>query len=71
MNTKEQVKAALDTLRAVAEAIRQLKQIQSGYLYAQLMGHMDLATYEKIIGHLKRAGLVKEENHLLTWIEPK
>lgn len=40
-------------------------------MYAgQLMGVMDLAQYEKIIGILKRTGLVKETNHLLEWIEP-
>ena len=64
-------KAALEVLRVVADTIRELKQVPSGHLYAQLMGTMDLATYEKIIGVLKNAGLITEQNHLLTWNEPK
>jgi hypothetical protein len=69
---KERLKAGLKALQAVAEAIRELKQIPSGTLYAQLMGVMDLETYEHLIGTLKGAGLVSESQaHLLTWIEPK
>ena len=68
--TSRQVKGAIEILRAVAETIRELKEIPSGHLYAQLMGQMDLPTYTKIIDTLKDAGLVKESGHLLTWIEP-
>ena len=40
-------------------------------LYAQLMGVMELATYERIIGTLKRTGLVREtQMHLLEWAGP-
>jgi hypothetical protein len=34
------------------------------------MGKIDLAAYEGAIGLLKRAGLVVEKGHVLTWIEP-
>ena len=66
----EEIKAGVEVLRAVADAIRELKQVPSGHLYARLMGYMDLAAYERIIGVLKNAGLVREENHLLIWVEP-
>ena len=69
--TKQQVAAALEAVRAVADAIRELKRVPSGHLYAQLMPLMDLATYDKIIGTLKGAGLVREEFHELIWVEPK
>jgi hypothetical protein len=69
--TKEQVRAALDAVVAVADLIRALGSVPSGELYARLMGHMDLETYDKIIGILKRAGLVAESNHRLTWVGPK
>ena len=34
------------------------------------MGHMDIHTYNRIVGTLKNAGLVTEENYLLTWSGP-
>jgi predicted transcriptional regulator len=69
--TKEQIKAAIETLRAIADTIREAKRIPSGTLYAVLMGKMSLETYEKIIGTLKNTGLVREtESHLLEWAGP-
>jgi hypothetical protein len=69
-SSKDQVKAAISIVAAVAEAIRELGSIRSGHLYARLMGHVDVATYTKIIGTLKNAGLVAEKNDLLTWVGP-
>ena len=66
MNAKE--KAALDAIVTVGEAIKALGSVPSGHLYAQLMPYMSLETYNKIIAILVRAGGVKEERHLLTWI---
>lgn len=63
--------AAFQILAAVAEAIRELRSVPSGHLYAQLMGRMDFETYTKIIDRLKGAGLVAEnKSNLLTWIGP-
>jgi hypothetical protein len=63
-----QEKAALQTVVAVGEAIKDLGSVPSGHLYARLMGHMSLETYNKVIGLLVKVGAVKEENHLLTWV---
>lgn len=71
MSNAEQVTAAIRMAAAVGEAIKDLGSVPSGHLYARLMGHMDLTTYNKLIGILKQADLVKEENHLLTWIGPE
>jgi len=68
--TPEQVFASLNLVKAVADTIRDLKQVPSGLLYSELMAYMDLETYNKIIGILKSAGLVTEQNYLLTWVEP-
>jgi ABC-type iron transport system FetAB ATPase subunit len=68
--TKEQLHGAFATVQTVAEAIRELKQVPSGLLYTNVMGKIDFEGYEKIINLLKRSGLVREENHLLIWIEP-
>ena len=69
--TREQVKATLDTVRALADAIRDLGSVPSVKLYAMVMGHMDLALYERIVAVLKNAGLVSESGHVLTWTGPK
>ena len=69
--TPEQIKSTMDTLRALADAIKELKQVPSGILYSQVMGYMSLGTYERCIGVLKCAGVVTESNHMLTWVEPK
>ena len=68
--TKNQFSAGLETFRAVAEAIRELKRVPSGHLYARLMGCMSLDQYNQIIGILKKAGMVKEVHNELVWSEP-
>lgn len=67
---KEQIKAGINTVVAVSEAIRELKQVPSGHLYAQVMGFLDEAAYQKVISILKNAGLVAEQNFMLTWTGP-
>ena len=69
--TPTELRAGLATIKAIADAIRELRQVPSGELYAQLQGHLTLDQYERIIGILKRAELVTEAGHLLTWQEPK
>jgi hypothetical protein len=69
--TKEQIKMTLDTVRVIADAIRQLGGVPNGVLYAQVMPHMDFETYQRIIQTLKNCDLIKEEAHVLTWVGPK
>lgn len=64
------LKAQLSAAIAIAEAIRELKEVPSGHLYARVNQHMTLDAYNRIILALKTAGLVKEQNFLLTWIGP-
>lgn len=73
MNTpsKEAIQATIQTVAAIAEAIRDLGSVPSGHLYAQVMGHMSIDQYSQIIVLLKKAGLVTESGHLLTWVGPK
>lgn len=68
--TKEQVTEAFKMCAAIGEAIRDLKQIPSGKLYAMVMTHMDIEIYQCVIAKLKETGLVREENHMLIWCEP-
>ena len=69
--TTEQVTSAIQAIAALAEAIRALKTVPSGHLYAQVMGHMTIEFYERAVGVLKGAGLVAEANHQLTWVGPE
>lgn len=64
----EQTKAAINAIAAVAEAIRALGTVPSGHLYAQVMGHLSLESFEGIIRTLVRAGLVRESSNELTWV---
>ena len=69
--TPTEVNAALGALKALADAIRELGEVPSGHLYANLQGHITIGQFEQAIGILKNAGLVRESNaHLLTWIGP-
>lgn len=63
-------KAALMLVRIIAEAIEDAGEngIASGYVYAAVMGVVDLPTYRGIIDALKQQGEVRETNHRLYWI---
>jgi hypothetical protein len=54
----------------IADAIRDLKQVPSGHLYARVMHHLNIHQYNAVIDALKRARLVTEDNYLLTWVGP-
>ncbi len=72
--TKERLSAAFQATVAVAEVIRELKQIPSGVLYARLMDTMtriDLETFNAMVRTLKDTGLVIEENYMLVWKGPQ
>lgn len=69
---KRQIEAALGTIQAIAETIRDLGEVPSGVLYARLMGTLPLHDYNRVIDILKRSGLVTETpGHLLRWSGPK
>lgn len=68
--TIEQRRAALALVVAVTETIRELRSVPSGVLYATLMNKMSIHDYNATIDMLKRAKLVEESAHVLTWIGP-
>jgi hypothetical protein len=65
--TKAQAEAALQILVALAEAIRDLGTVPAGHLYAQVMGQLDLPSFDAAIGQLIGAGLIERDGHLLKW----
>ena len=62
------VHSAIQIIKAVADAIKEVGRIPNGHLYAQLLGVMTLGQYQSIIGTLKGAGLIEEKNNELIWI---
>jgi hypothetical protein len=72
-----QQQATLAICAALADAIRDLsatsplRGVPAGELYARVMGHVSLETFESIVGVLVRAGLVSRTNHLLAWVGPR
>jgi len=65
---QEKVKATLNIILAVATAIKDLREVPVGTLYAQLMGHMDLDLFEQIIGYLVNSGAIQRTpSYLLVW----
>ena len=68
MQNHKQTQAAFGMVRAIAEAIRELKRVPSGELYARVMGHVSLESYNQIILILKDSGLVSENSFELIWI---
>ena len=71
MITGQEKKAAVNAALALSEAIRELGSVPSGHLYARVMGHLSLQSYESIIRILKNTGLVSESSDVLTWPGPQ
>lgn len=69
--TKEQVIAAVNAVRALAETIREVGSVPSGVLYAQVMEYFSFDSYSWAIDLIKKTGLVTESNNVLTWVGPK
>lgn len=70
MITKEQCLIAVKTVQAIADAIRELRSVPSAELYARVMPYISLDNYERILGILKRSGVVEERAHVLYWVAP-
>lgn len=70
--TKEDVKAALAVLQALAQVIREINApVALGPLYAQCMPLIDLEGFNKAIGLLRAARLIKDAgNHQVVWCGP-
>lgn len=71
--TPEQVSAYMRTVHALADAIKESgpRGIGAGVLYAAVMRVMSLDAFERTIGLLTSAGLVRRErSSLLVWVEP-
>jgi hypothetical protein len=68
--TAAQLKAGLAVMVAVTETIREVAEVPSGHLYAQLCGKMSLSAYESMVTTLVNTGLVKKTGDMLKWTGP-
>lgn len=53
---------------ALRDAIQDLGEVRAATLYAIVMGHMTLETFEGIIRSLERSGQVRQRGYTLFWI---
>lgn len=71
--TQDQVRAYVETVKAIADAIREAGPggIGMGVLYSAVMRFISLDAFERTIGLLTSGGLVRRErSSLLVWIAP-
>jgi hypothetical protein len=67
--TSEQVKAALNLMLAVADAVRDAGRLPLGSLYATLSGTINsVSAFEPLIRQLTATGLVRREGNELVWV---
>lgn len=61
-------KAALAIVLAIAGTIKELGSVPSGHLYNSVMHRMSLDNYNAVIGLIEQAGMIRIQNHLITWV---
>ena len=69
MIKESKVTTWMGLIKAIADAIKELKEVPSGHLYARLMGKLSLDQYNTVIEILTDAKWIKVEYHLITWIK--
>ena len=57
--TREQLRAGIDALLALCEAIRSLGSVPSGVLYAHVMGVMSIDAYASAVATMKSTAMTK------------
>ena len=62
--------ASLEIMQAVLKAIRDLKTVPTGELYALVMDFMDLASFTRMTIALVETGMVRRQGHQLVWVDP-
>lgn len=70
MNNQAAAEAIIDAVRLTGQLIAYKKQIPQGELYAQLMGHISLENFNRLVDLLVRTKMVKKQGYLLVWVGP-
>jgi hypothetical protein len=67
--TPAEVKAALNIMLAVADAVRDAGRLPLGSLYATLSGHIaSMSAFESLVRQLTNTGVVRREGNELVWV---
>lgn len=65
------VAAAVDSIVAIADAIKALGTVPAGTLYTHVMTHLSFEQFERITGILQKAGIIRRDPyHQLHWNLP-
>lgn len=67
MPSQAKILLAKETLKTLAEAVREAKSIPSGYLYAEVMDQMTPDVFEVFVVGMVNSGLVEKKHDLLIW----
>ena len=68
---KAELEAGINAVMAVGNALKELREVPEGTLYAALMQYVSLEQLRKILDMLIRAELVtRTPSHLLRWVGP-
>ena len=68
--SEEEVTAAIEAIKALADTIRELGEVPHGVLYANVMSRMELDVFNVLIDKIISTGLVEKKNNLLVWKGP-
>ena len=69
--TKAEIEAGINAVMAVGNALKELREVPEGTLYAVVMQYISLEQLRKILDMLIRANLViRTPAHLLRWVVP-
>lgn len=69
--TKAEIEAGINAVMAVGNALKELREVPEGTLYAVVMQYISLEQLRKILDMLIRANLViRTPAHLLRWVGP-
>jgi hypothetical protein len=67
--TSAEIKAALNVMLAVADAVRDAGRLPLGSLYATLSGHItSMSAFESMIRQLTNTGIIRREGNELVWV---
>jgi hypothetical protein len=69
--TPAKIRSALNTIFALADAIRELREVPEGHLYARVMTHLSLDEFDAAMRVLKNNKMIKIEHRMITWIGPE
>lgn len=69
--TKKELADAYKLIIVIADAIREVKEVPAGHLYAMLMARVSLPTFNNIVSTLVKSTLIEKRGDLLVWKEPK